>query len=75
MCLGCRKRKRKEDLVRLIKGADGHFFLNDKKELSGRGYYLCPDPACLKLAQKKQRELESLGWKDPLGSLIEERIN
>jgi len=66
MCMGCRRRRKKEEMVRFIKSLDGAFFMNEKKNLDGRGYYLCPDRMCFKLAEKKSRSLGSLGSKDHL---------
>jgi predicted RNA-binding protein YlxR (DUF448 family) len=71
MCIGCRKKRKKGEMLRLVKGPDGILLWNEKKNPNGRGYYLCADRVCLKLAQKKQRGLESLTAKDPLGSSIE----
>jgi predicted RNA-binding protein YlxR (DUF448 family) len=61
MCIGCRKRRKKEEMVRLVRSPDGVLFINEKKSLNGRGYYLCPDRMCLKLAQKKNRSMDHLG--------------
>jgi hypothetical protein len=61
MCLGCRKKRKKEEMVRFTKTPDGVSFVNEKKDLGGRGYYLCPDRLCFRLAQKKNKWLESLG--------------
>jgi predicted RNA-binding protein YlxR (DUF448 family) len=52
MCVGCRKRRKKEEMVRFKQGEDGILFVDEKK-LKGRGFYLCPDVTCLRLAQKK----------------------
>ena len=60
MCIGCRKKRKKEDMVRLVRNSDGVLLTGEKKNLNGRGYYLCPCPMCLKLAQKKNKWLESL---------------
>ncbi len=70
MCIGCRRRRKKEEMVRFIKSSDGAFFMNEKKNLDGRGYYLCPDRMCFKLAEKKSRRLGSLGSKDYLNPSI-----
>jgi len=61
MCLGCRKKRKKEEMVRFTKTSDGVSFVNGKKDLRGRGYYLCPDRLCFRLAQKRNKWLESLG--------------
>jgi predicted RNA-binding protein YlxR (DUF448 family) len=61
MCIGCRKRKKKEEMLRLVKDIDGVVSVDEKKRMKGRGFYLCPETMCLKLARKKERWEESLG--------------
>lgn len=61
MCMGCHQRKKKEELLRMVKSSDGAFSVDAKGEGDGRGYYLCPDRACLKMAAKKIKGLGSLG--------------
>jgi len=61
MCIGCRKKKKKEEMLRLIKSIDGVVSVDEKKRMNGRGFYLCPDPTCFKMARKKERWGESLG--------------
>jgi len=53
MCIGCRKRREKKEMVRFKQGKEGILFMDEKKELHGRGLYLCPEVICLKLAQKR----------------------
>jgi hypothetical protein len=60
MCIGCRKRKKKKELMRLTRG-EGTFILDRTTLLAGRGYYLCPDANCLRMAQKKNRVRWTLG--------------
>ena len=64
MCMGCRQRKKKESLIRFVKSPDGAFSLDETRERDGRGYYLCPDGSCLRMAQKKIKGLETLGLMD-----------
>ncbi|MCJ7748176.1 MAG: YlxR family protein [Desulfobacterales bacterium] len=60
MCIGCRRKRKKEEMLRFIKGIDGVMFINEKKRINGRGFYLCPDIICFKMAQKKERWVGSL---------------
>jgi predicted RNA-binding protein YlxR (DUF448 family) len=60
MCIGCRRKRKKEEMLRFIKGIDGVMFINEKKRINGRGFYLCPDIICFKTAQKKERWVGSL---------------
>jgi hypothetical protein len=52
--MGCRKRREKKELIRLMKHAEGTFVRCEKKNPSGRGFYVCPDMKCLKGVRKKQ---------------------
>ena len=51
-CMGCRERKAKRELIRVVRGTDGIVSLDFSGKLNGRGAYLCCDPECLKRAQK-----------------------
>ena len=70
MCIGCRRRRKKEEMVRFVKSPDGVFLMNGKKNLDGRGYYLCPDRMCFKLAEKKSKGLGLLGSMDFLNPSV-----
>ena len=61
-CMGCRERKAKKELIRVVRMTDGNVSLDFSGKLNGRGAYLCPDPECLKKAQKSkalERSLET----------------
>jgi len=51
-CMGCRERKAKKDMIRVVRSTDGTVMLDFSGKLNGRGAYVCPDPECLKKAQK-----------------------
>jgi predicted RNA-binding protein YlxR (DUF448 family) len=53
MCIGCRGRKKKDELMRFIRDREGTAVLDRDKRMSGRGFYLCPDQKCLKSARRK----------------------
>jgi predicted RNA-binding protein YlxR (DUF448 family) len=60
--MGCRERKAKKELIRVVRGTDGTVSLDFSGKLNGRGAYLCPDPNCLKKAEKSkalERSLET----------------
>ncbi len=71
MCIGCRKKRKKDEMLQFIKRIDGVVFVNKKRRIDGRGFYLCPDPLCFKKAQKKERWMESLGSMDPFREGLE----
>ena len=54
MCMGCGSRKKKEEMIRLVRVAP-EGTTSGSGTVSGRGFYLCPDLRCLKVAQKKTR--------------------
>ncbi len=61
-CMGCRERKAKKDMIRVVRSTDGTVMLDFSGKLNGRGAYICPDPECLKKAQKSNslgRSLET----------------
>ncbi len=59
-CMGCRERKAKRELIRVVRGTDGNVSLDFSGKLNGRGAYICPDPACLIKAQKAKSLERSL---------------
>lgn len=56
-CMGCRERKEKRQLIRVVRKTDGTVSLDFSGKLSGRGAYICPNSACLAKA-RKARSLE-----------------
>lgn len=56
-CGGCREMKEKKALLRIVRTPEGEILLDSTGKKSGRGAYVCPDPACLKKA-RKSRALE-----------------
>ena len=71
MCIGCRKKRKKDEMLRFIRGIDGVVFMNKKKRINGRGFYLCPDLICFKRAQKKEKGVGSLRSMDFLREGLE----
>jgi predicted RNA-binding protein YlxR (DUF448 family) len=61
-CMGCRERKNKKDMIRVVRETSGNVTLDFSGKLNGRGAYVCPDPECLKKARKAKsldRSLET----------------
>ena len=46
-CIGCRQKRPKVSLLRLVRGADGRVQVDDGGRAEGRGAYVCPDSDCL----------------------------
>ena len=59
-CMGYHERKAKRELIRVVRGTDGTVGLDFGGKLNGRGAYLCPNPECLKKAQKSKSLERSL---------------
>ena len=53
-CMGCRERKAKREMIRVVRCTDGTVSLDFSGKLNGRGAYVCPDPECLKKAIKSK---------------------
>ena len=49
-CMGCRERKAKRELIRVVRTPEGAVRLDFGGKMNGRGAYLCPNPECLKKA-------------------------
>ena len=56
-CMGCRERKAKRDMIRVVRTTEGTVSLDFSGKMNGRGAYVCPDMECLKKA-RKSRALE-----------------
>ena len=48
--MGCRERKEKPEMIRVVRSPEGNVSLDFGGKLNGRGAYLCPNPECLKRA-------------------------
>ena len=61
-CMGCRERKAKREMIRVVRGTDGVVSLDFSGKLNGRGAYICPQLQCLQKARKAkslERSLEA----------------
>ena len=53
-CMGCRERKNKRDMIRVVRSPEGNVSLDFGGKMNGRGAYICPDSECLKRVQKSK---------------------
>ena len=53
-CMGCRERKPKRDMIRIVRTPEGVVSLDFGGKMNGRGAYICPNPECLKKVQKSK---------------------
>lgn len=55
VCIGCRQKMEKKELVRVVRTPDGEVVLDSTGKKSGRGAYLCRKQDCFKKAIKGNR--------------------
>ncbi len=74
-CVSCRRNAPKSEFWRIVRQPVSYRVVLDQG--MGRSAYLCPNPECLKLAQKKDRLGRALKAKvDPgLYALLEKRLS
>ena len=53
-CMGCRERKAKRELIRVVRGTDGNVTLDFGGKAPGRGAYICPNAEGLKKALRSK---------------------
>jgi predicted RNA-binding protein YlxR (DUF448 family) len=54
MCVACRQVKPKRDLVRLVRTGEAEVRVDASGKLNGRGAYICQDPECWTLAERRR---------------------
>ena len=64
-CLGCNEHKPKIELIRILRTPEGEITLDTTGKKSGRGAYICKNPACLKKLRKNRRAEANLGVSIP----------
>lgn len=61
-CIGCREKRDKKDLIRIVKDKEGNITVDRTGKANGRGAYICDDVTCLDKAIKSkslQRNFET----------------
>lgn len=53
-CIACRQTAEKRQLIRLVRTPEGRVLVDETGKRSGRGAYLCADPACWRTALKER---------------------
>ena len=71
-CMGCRERKPKRDMIRVVRNPEGVVSLDFGGKMNGRGAYICPNPECLKKVQKSKALERSL--EVPIPEEVYERL-
>jgi uncharacterized protein len=73
-CVGCRCKRPKADLLRVVRGPDGVVRVDPKGRAPGRGAYVCLDPACVRVALSSGRLGRALRCEGPLGEGLETEL-
>lgn len=75
-CTGCGEHFPKNTLIRVLRTPEGEVLLDLTGKKSGRGAYICKNPACLKKARKSRRIETSLDChiSDELYEKMEEEL-
>ena len=58
--MGCRERRPKRDMIRIVRTPEGVVSLDFGGKMNGRGAYICPETECLKKVQKSKALERSL---------------
>ena len=78
MCVGCREKKNKKELLRIVRTPEMEVLIDLTGKKSGRGAYICSDYECLKKAIKSkslQKALEVEITADILEDIEKKLIN
>ena len=51
-CIGCKEKKEKRELIRIVKDKEGNMTLDRTGRSNGRGAYICDNIQCLEKAIK-----------------------
>jgi predicted RNA-binding protein YlxR (DUF448 family) len=65
-CVGCRLKRPKQELLRVVRTPGGQVEVDPGGKVSGRGAYVCRDPRCVAKATRKGALGRAL--RAPLGS-------
>ncbi len=71
-CIGCRERRPKRELVRIVRSPEGVVSLDRSGKANGRGAYLCHDTSCLRRAVKSNALARAL--EAPIPETVLERL-
>lgn len=60
-CKGCRERKPKKELMRIVRTPENNVVIDITGKINGRGMYICRNTQCLMKAEKKKALEQSFG--------------
>ena len=53
-CAGCGILKDRQEMIRVIRSAQGEVLIDDTQKQNGRGAYVCRSASCIETAMKKR---------------------
>ena len=68
-CIGCKCKKPKKEMIRIIRTPDGKIEIDETGKKSGRGAYICGDVKCLDIVLRENSLKKSLKQDIPLKTL------
>ena len=60
-CVGCSEKKKKKELIRIVKNKEQEVFIDETGKANGRGAYVCKDIKCFNKAIKSKAIYKALG--------------
>ena len=54
-CMGCNAKKKKKELIRIVKNKEGNISIDRAGKAQGRGAYICDNIECLNKVIKSKR--------------------
>ena len=73
-CIGCGERKKKTELIRIVRSPEGEISLDFTGRKPGRGAYLCHSVACFRAARKAHRIEQNLTPGSPVPESVYEAL-
>ena len=73
-CVGCRRKRLQEELLRITMGQDGSLTVGARVRAPGRGAYVCFDPECVRRALGSGALSKNLKVDGPLPEGLQHRL-
>ncbi len=76
-CIGCKSKKNKTELIRIVKNKNGEIKFDPSCKMDGRGTYICKNENCLNKAVKNKKfvKIFKTEFEESIYKEIEEYIN
>ncbi|NCA66930.1 MAG: YlxR family protein [Clostridia bacterium] len=73
MCIACKGMFPKRELIRIVRTAEGQYFVDKTGKTMGRGCYICDNPQCI--AKCIKAKLLNKAYKTEIGSEVYIKLN